>query len=193
MVHQLATHGVVADDKLNTMVHSLFVTNPGSTEEIYRSVSKLNLGIQVLLEFFQGDNEQFKSPEIMRYIFSILHLESKLNGNKTMLQEIGDGLDKISQGRPDTLELTSKETLSALSCLYQETLSKLSFRIQVKGDIALLNRDDISDKVRAILMSGVRSAVLWRQLGGRKWQLVLQRKKISSHLHQLMNKIHEYH
>jgi len=33
------------------------------------------------------------------------------------------------------------------------------------------------DKVRAALLASVRSAVLWHQLGGRQWQLLISRKQ----------------
>ena len=50
LVKQLAHHGMVGQDKLNTLVRSLFITNPHTTEEVYGSVSRLNLGMQVLQE-----------------------------------------------------------------------------------------------------------------------------------------------
>lgn len=34
-------------------------------------------------------------------------------------------------------------------------------------------------KIRALLLAGVRSAVLWRQVGGRRWQLFLWRNKFA--------------
>ena len=35
------------------------------------------------------------------------------------------------------------------------------------------------EKVRANLLAAVRSAVLWRQVGGRQWQLLLYRRQCS--------------
>jgi high frequency lysogenization protein len=32
--------------------------------------------------------------------------------------------------------------------------------------------------VRALLLAGIRAAFLWRQLGGRRWKLVLQRRRL---------------
>jgi high frequency lysogenization protein len=54
LVKQLAQHGMVGQDKLNTMIRSLFITNPGTTEEVYGSVSRLNLGMQVLQEIVRN-------------------------------------------------------------------------------------------------------------------------------------------
>ena len=35
-----------------------------------------------------------------------------------------------------------------------------------------------ADIIRALLLAGLRSAFLWRQLGGRRWKLILQRQKM---------------
>ncbi|MEK7758734.1 MAG: DUF489 family protein, partial [Pseudomonadota bacterium] len=42
-----------------------------------------------------------------------------------------------------------------------------------------LSNPAIADKVRAALLAGIRSAVLWRQLGGRRWQLLFSRGKLA--------------
>ncbi|HSX19775.1 MAG TPA: DUF489 family protein, partial [Gammaproteobacteria bacterium] len=34
------------------------------------------------------------------------------------------------------------------------------------------------NKIRTILLAGVRSAVLWRQLGGSRWQLTFGKKTL---------------
>ncbi|EED36708.1 conserved hypothetical protein [Luminiphilus syltensis NOR5-1B] len=36
-----------------------------------------------------------------------------------------------------------------------------------------------------MLLAGVRSAYLWRQLGGRRWKLALQRGQLRDTAHQL--------
>ena len=38
-----------------------------------------------------------------------------------------------------------------------------------------LNQSYTMNKIRALLLAGIRSAVLWRQLGGHRWQLFLMR------------------
>lgn len=43
-----------------------------------------------------------------------------------------------------------------------------------------------ADKVRALLLAGIRSAMLWRQLGGRRWQLLFSRRKLLDQLYPLL-------
>jgi high frequency lysogenization protein len=51
-------------------------------------------------------------------------------------------------------------------------------RIHVKGVPEHLRKQDVADKIRALLLSGIRSALLWQQLGGRRWHLFVYKKRI---------------
>jgi len=43
---------------------------------------------------------------------------------------------------------------------------------------AAIHQQDTSNLIRSLLLAGVRSAILWRQCGGRKLQLLFGRKKV---------------
>ena len=45
----------------------------------------------------------------------------------------------------------------------------------VSGENHLLTDSAIANRIRALLLCGMRSAILWRQLGGSRWQLLLKR------------------
>ena len=66
-----------------------------------------------------------------------------------------------------------------LAELYSRTISTLTPRIMVSGEHGHLANPAIAARVRAALLAGIRSAVLWRQLGGRRWQLLLRRGRIA--------------
>ena len=65
-----------------------------------------------------------------------------------------------------------------LATLYQVTISKLPYRIQVQGKKENLRNERVTNRIRALLLGGLRSAVLWYQLGGRRWRLVFYRKRV---------------
>ena len=46
----------------------------------------------------------------------------------------------------------------------------------VSGEPHHLSDPKNANKIRALLLAGMRSAVLWRQLGGNRLQLLLARK-----------------
>jgi high frequency lysogenization protein len=54
----------------------------------------------------------------------------------------------------------------------------LQQRIQVKGNAIYLQQPNVAERIRCLLFSAIRSAVLWRQLGGRKYHLLFYRKAL---------------
>nr|MBA3573317.1 DUF489 family protein [Pyrinomonadaceae bacterium] len=95
----------------------------------------------------------------------------------TMLDLLGTRLRAVQQQMPAE-GFTDDSTLAAIASSYQETLSTLKFRIQVRGDARFLRDPEVANKVRAALLAGVRAALLWHQVGGRRWQLPFYRKRI---------------
>ena len=69
---------------------------------------------------------------------------------------------------------------ASLGGLYSDTISTLNPRIMVSGEPTVLNNSDNANRIRTLLLSSIRSAVLWQQLGGNRWQLLFKRKKIVS-------------
>ena len=188
LVHQLAHHGLAAQDKFSTMINSLFVTHPKTTEEVYGNAGKLQLGLQVLQESLAGSSSIFSHAEVMRYQMSLLFLEYQLSRKPQLMNEISKGLDKIKTLYPDVHLAEDSHAIRDISRLYLSTLSTLSFRIKVRGDMNHLKNDHIACKVRAALFAGIRSAVLWRQVGGKRWHLVLRRKHLANTIEPLLRK-----
>ncbi len=189
LVHQLAHHGVVAQDKLNTAISSLFVTHPKSAEEVFGRTDKLNLGLQVLQELLTGSSTVFTPSEVLRYMTGLLYLQYKLAGRPRMLEDISKGLDSIRMQFLEGELAEKPEAIRELSRLYQGTLSTLSFRIQVRGDMNYLKNDHTACRIRALLFAGIRAAVLWRQIGGKRWHLLLQRKRLARDVTRLLHKL----
>lgn len=190
LVDQLAQHGLAAQDKLNTCLQSLFITNPVSTEEVYGSVSKLRLGLQVLEEIFISKENSLKSPELMRYLIGIIYLEARLSKQKDMLDKISTGIAETGDNQPVSAGqlVENPDIIKQLARLYQQTISTLSFRIQVSGKPQYLKNADIANTIRACLFAGIRSAVLWHQLGGRRWHFLIKRRRISHDIQWLLQK-----
>ncbi|MAM70781.1 MAG: lysogenization regulator HflD [Gammaproteobacteria bacterium] len=188
LVDQLARHGLAAQDKLSTCLESLFVTNPKSTVEVYGSVSKLKLGLQVMEEIFISKEESLKNPEVMRYLIGMVYLEVRLAKREDMLNAIAKGLDNTqTHSQSSSIQLADNpEVIEQLARLYQQTISTLSFRIQVQGNPQYLKNPSISNTIRAVLLAGIRSTVLWHQLGGRRWHFLLMRRRISRDIQELL-------
>ncbi len=191
LVNQLAQHGLAAQDKLNTSLNSLFVTNPESTIAVYGSINKLRLGIQIMEEIFITKDDSLRTPELMRYLIGTVYLEARIRKQKDMLGKIAAGLQAAeSEINNSEVQLAeNSKAINQLAQLYQQTISTLSFRIQVTGKPQFLKNTDIANTIRATLLAGIRSAVLWQQLGGRRWYFLIKRRKISRNIRWLLTQL----
>lgn len=189
LVHQLAQHGFVAHDKFATAINSLFLTNPKTTEEVYGSVGKLNLGMQVLQEILTGTATAFTPTAVMRYQLGLLFLEYKLGKKPELLTEISTGLAAIRTKYLGDNIAENANAIEDISRLYLGTISTLSFRIQVRGEMSYLKNTQVACKVRVLLFAGIRSAVLWRQVGGKRWHLLFRRKQIKQDINKFLYKL----
>lgn len=190
LVHQLAHHGLAAQDKLRIALDSLFVTRPRHTEEVFGKVGNLNLGLQVLQELLTGNSSVFAPEEVLRYLLGLLHLQQKLSRKPRMLDTVAQGLDTLRRQYPEGDLAAQPEAIDALATLYQDTLSTLAFRIQVRGDMQYLKNPQVAQKIRSALFAGVRAAVLWQQVGGRRWHLLLYRKRLAHDVNRLLHKLY---
>jgi len=129
-----------------------------------------------MLCVLQGES---RYTEALRYAVALLQVERKFQRAGRLQDRVGNRLQEIST-TGETLDQHDREDLQAheVSELYSETISTLSPRIVVNGKPQYLKNDRTVDWVRALLMAGLRSAVLWRQMGGGRFELMFGRKKI---------------
>ena len=182
LVDELARTGQVDERAWETLIRATLDTNPESFEAIYGGhPNNLRRGLEVL-ESVVG--RQQANPVVLRYGFSLLMLMNKLRGNDAMLDDLGTRLTRI-QGQAEHFGETHENVIASLGEAYQETLSTLKTRIVVQGDPSLLQSRMMPERVRAILLAGIRFALLWHQQGGRRWKLVFQRGALKTTLDQL--------
>lgn len=176
LVHQLANKGMVSQDSFETSIGSILNTEPDSVIDVYGgNTYGLNLGIKTLRSFM--NKEPDANTHILRYAMSILYLEKRLRKNPDMLNAIGQRLDQVKM-QSHHFSTTHENVVASIASLYQDTISTFSFRIQVQGEPNILRQAGNADKVRALLFAGIRSGILWHQLGGRRWKLLFSRKKV---------------
>ena len=73
-----------------------------------------------------------------------------------------------------------------LGALYSETLGTVRPRIMVQGSALHLNQPRTVARIRTLLLAAVRAAVLWRQVGGTRWSLLLARGRIGAAARRLL-------
>ena len=174
MVQQIARTGSVSSAAMEVSLETLFKFDSNNVLGIYGSPANISIGLRALKKQLSGSDTK-EDMEITRYALGMIHLERKLSKNKTMLNNIADSLKK-TQDKMDFFSLTHENIIASLAGLYQETISTLTPRILVDGEQGYLNQTSNANKIRALLLSGIRSAVLWRQCGGNRLQFLFSRK-----------------
>lgn len=155
-------------------LRSIFTTDPETTLGVYGEVSALQTGLEVLQAQLGSDSTR-RDMELTAYAITLLHLERKLNRQPEMLRALGDGIRKVN-AQSAYFDHTHPTVIAALAELYTSTISTLQPRIMVKGEQSILTGNDSRNMIRALLLGGMRAAVLWRQCGGNRLQLLFRRK-----------------
>jgi len=176
LVRQAANHGTWSGYAADTCLDSLLAIDADTVEEIYGDASNLRLGAETLVSVLQGDRRHMES---LGYAVSIMQLENNFRKKSDMQALIGRELQTITT-IDEGLELHEIRDLQAqkIAGLYTRTISTLSPRIVINGRPQHLQVDRTVNWIRTLLFSGLRSAVLWRQMGGGRFSLMFGRKKM---------------
>jgi len=184
LVAQSARRGMVEQASFEAVIRSLFVVDAEATVDIYGDLSALRHGLQVLQRQL-GSNGEDRDLELTRYALSLLTLERKLAARKDLLATISEGLQKAERQR-DHFHTTHDTVIAALADIYSNTVSTLQPRIMVTGEHGHLQNPDTANRVRALLLAGMRAAVLWNQSGGGRLQLLFKRKAFLAEAQRLL-------
>jgi high frequency lysogenization protein len=186
LVQQLATTGTCDQEAMEASIGSVLKIDSDGVAEIYGGLAGLKLGFEQLNGQLTGEKQP--NPDQARYAAAMVFLERKLADHKDFLSTIHTGIVK-AQAQSEQFGMLHENVLSNLGDLYHTTISTLQPRIMVNGEQQYLSRHDIANKIRALLLAGIRSALLWRQCGGTRWKFIFYRRKIQAELQDLIKQI----
>ncbi len=175
LVKAIANHGMADRHDVEMTLRTLFVTDPQDTDEVYGRVEYLRTGLQTLIDQFEGNGTK-RDLDVARYVIGLLHLQRKLKKNRAMLDRLAAGIENARR-QSEHYTIDHPNVVANLADTYAETISTLQPRIMVSGEHQHLTHTDNANLIRALLLAGIRSAVLWDQLGGSRWQILLQRRR----------------
>ncbi|HFQ4947745.1 high frequency lysogenization protein HflD [Vibrio vulnificus] len=174
LVQQIARNGHCDQDAFETSIKAILNTNPANTLDVFGNESQLKLGLECLVK---GIDSTPTGSEVTRYLISLMALERKLMGRNDAMSQLGDRIQMV-QRQTEHYDLFEEQMISNVASIYLDVISPIGPRIQVTGTPTVLQQTSNQHKVRALLLSGIRSAVLWRQVGGRRRHLIFGRKKM---------------
>ncbi|MFT4930118.1 MAG: high frequency lysogenization protein [Phenylobacterium sp.] len=175
LVRLIARQAKTSNELLTIMFKSVTVVDADSPLEIYGSLRNLDLGYKILIE--QLGHDRKKDMELPRYIIGVLTLERKLNKKPQAMAQLGERIDEVNR-KLSHFDILDDNMVANMASIYTDLLSPLGNRIQVAGSPQFLQVQSNQQKIRALLLSAIRAAVLWRQLGGKRRQLILSRQDI---------------
>jgi high frequency lysogenization protein len=175
LVQRTADDGIVEAPGLEAILASIFRIDADSVESVYGSAALLRPGLADLVAHFE--EPRARNPATTRIAATVLHVERRLSATPAMLRAIGEGVRDVERQR-EHFGITDPTVIGRLGDLYADTISGLSPRVLVQGNPLQLARPEVVARIRALLLAAMRSAVLWRQLGGSYWDLLLRRRAI---------------
>lgn len=173
-VRRIADTGQANAAVLGTALDSVFRIDANSPAQVYGGVEALRPGLVLLRDYFVRET---KDEQLPRLALAVMQLERRFVRDHAMAQRVqasihahADAAQRLGSSHPDVL--------AALGGVYAETLSHLRPRVLVQGNPHYLGQANVVAEVRAVLLAAVRSAVLWRQLGGSLWDFLLRRREM---------------
>ncbi len=176
LVDQLARTGNVDFNEFGFCLQQLFVSDHADIDDAFGAHSELTSGFKQLLALLNRSNNEHDQV-VLQYSVAILHLERKLSAKQEMLQLIRTRLEHASY-RNEHFATDEHAVADNIAGIYQDTLSTLPYRIQVKGNVQHLQDEHTANRIRALLLCAVRAARLWRLAGGSRFRLIFGRRKI---------------
>ncbi|MEJ2531405.1 MAG: high frequency lysogenization protein HflD [Halioglobus sp.] len=176
LVDQISKTGTYPLEFLEASIHSLFAFDAENPAAIFGGLAGVKLGLNNLSSLLASRQAE-ENRDLVRYVFSMLYLERKFAADPDMMSVVRARLEHASF-RAEHFANHVNDVCHSVSGIYQDTLSKLKFRIKVTGSAQHLQDQKNADIIRALLLAGLRSAFMWRQLGGRRWKLLVQRRRL---------------
>jgi high frequency lysogenization protein len=178
MVDQVAKTGSYPVAFFEASMRSLFAFDAPTVDAVYGNIQGVKLGLRSVVDMLtDATNEDHVA--MGAYVRGLLKLEDQF-GKRPDLQEVvasrlGHVNFKAQHFSDDAVELAA-----SISAIYQDTISHLPYRIKVKGNVQHLQQTKNADLVRTLLLAGLRSAHLWRQLGGRPRHFLFKGGKLAA-------------
>jgi high frequency lysogenization protein len=188
LVRQIAQQGAVEAAPFEASIRSIFKIDADSTADVYGGLGGVRTGLLTLSNHLRRINYNAQEKALMRYVSSVMILERKLFKRRDLLIAIRLGVE-------DALKLTrlyepvDQKIINYLSSVYFETLQPIHYPIPVLGEARYIENDQNINTILALILAGLRSAVLWRQVGGNRFQLLWARIRIIRTAQQLIDHI----
>ena len=186
-VFDLATTGNTDELAFQTSINTLFCDSPENTLDVFGGdVVAIQLGVNTLLaQMLSNQEASNRNIEITKYVLSLMILEKKISSIDGLLTKVFNVIETAKNNRAQFGEF-HENIIATLARAYRENISNIQPRIMVNGAHGHLQNPHVANKIRALLLAGIRASILWRQVGGSRWGLLWHRKKYLKNVQSLL-------
>lgn len=185
LADQLAATGTRDTSAMKPLLEGILSLNSAVVDEVYPRFDDIAPGLRLLRDALTGKQRRDNFRQV-GHSLSLIQLGRVASRKKAMQANLRDRLEALVAQKDHFPDVTATEFCHRAAGIYSQTLSTLTYRIQVQGDPDVLRNADNAAVIRALFLAGVRAAFLWHQNGGRRWQLVIQRRQILKDIDQLL-------
>ncbi|KZE54375.1 MULTISPECIES: high frequency lysogenization protein HflD [Stenotrophomonas] len=172
-VRRIADTGHSDAAAVRTAVDSVFRVDASSPQAVFGDRHALKAGLRLLHNYFRN---QGQDPILPKLALSVLQLERRFVQDGATVNKVASGIERAQLQATELGDSGHPDVLASLGSLYADTISHLKPRVMVQGNPHYLGQAGVVAEIRALLLAAVRSAVLWRQLGGSYWDFLFGRK-----------------
>jgi high frequency lysogenization protein len=173
LVHDLATRGSVDAASSEASLASIFRIDADSAADVFGGLSGVRMGLEQLIAQLDDGARELALTQL---VLSVTRLARRLERLPAMRDALRSGIESIQRQIPH-VGVNHAGVQARLAELYCETLSRVRPRIVVHGNPAHLGNPRDVEQIRAMLLAAVRAAVLWHQVGGGQFRLLLRRRE----------------
>jgi high frequency lysogenization protein len=169
-----ARSGEIADQPAtDAVLEAVLRIDAASTTEVFGGLSQLRSGLANLRHHLLREMDVSRLEQA-RYAANLMFLERRLSAARDVAGQLGTAIQLLSMERAGRA-VHDPWMLDRMASLYVDYVSPLGPRIMVNGEPQHLKGEGNAERIRALLLAGLRAAVLWHQLGGRRWKLLIFR------------------
>lgn len=172
LVRQIAETGHAEGAGAECVLGSVFRIDAASADAVYADPTALRGGLLLVRDYLGDRHGDEALPKLG---MAILQIERRFVADADMTRRVRSGIQMLA-ATAERQGVAHPEVTARLGQLYAETISQLRPKVIVTGNPHYLQQADVVAEIRALLLTALRSAVLWRQVGGSLWDFVLQRR-----------------